>query len=471
MRSPPPEDGPGDGELTETGVLADLAGLSVFSDLRDQPLFKALEELLAAAGRPDAAGSYGKAAASIPALIRAWSGFVRALCGFGGLSFHDAAASLVTASENPFTLAAEKGLFPEHLKTPAENDLSRLNRVASLDVAALGRLVSSGAKKAGLTDRQSREFEQEALALSQGGQKAANTGEVFSGDDWAAALPAFAAYIRSRGAGSLGLYRSFRWVSNDGSGTMQPVANPDPIRLSDLSGYEDQRSVVVSNTLRFIEGKPASNLLLYGDRGTGKSATVKAVCAEYADQGLRILELRKEALPSFPAVLECLASRGLRFVVFIDDLSFETLDDSFMSLKALLEGGAGTRPANTVIYATSNRRHLVKENRSDRVPGGDVRDFDTMQEQLSLADRFGLTVIYAAPNQEEYLAIAEFIARKRGLLKTAAEDPSPEAEEQRRLFRENCLRWERWFNGRSPRTAAQYADWLEGGGKFPWEGT
>jgi predicted AAA+ superfamily ATPase len=481
MRPAPPEDSPGDRGLAETGVLADLAGLSVFSDLRDQPLFKALENLLAAAGRPGAAGSYGKAAASIPVLIRAWSDFVRALCCSGELSFHDAVASLTLASENPFTLAAERGLSPEHLKVPAENDLSRLSRIASLDIAALGRLVSVAAEKAGLTGGQSRELEREALALVQAGQRAGCAGPetaaspgtapgaLFSGGDWAAGLPAFAARIRSRGAGDLGLYRSFRWVSCGKGGTMQPVAAPDPVRLSDLAGYRDQRSVVVSNTLRFIEGKPANNLLLYGDRGTGKSATVKAVCAEYADRGLRILELRKEALPSFPAVLERLGCRGLKFVIFIDDLSFETLDDSFTGIKAMFEGGVEARPSNTVIYATSNRRHLVKENRSGPVLSGDLRDFDTMQEQLSLADRFGLTVIYTAPSQEEYAAVAEFIASKRGLLKNAEEDPSPEAGEKRRLFRENCLRWERWFNGRSPRTAVQYVDWVEGGGAFPWE--
>jgi predicted AAA+ superfamily ATPase len=157
--------------------------------------------------------------------------------------------------------------------------------------------------------------------------------------------------------------------------------------------------------------------------------------------------------------MEFTAARGLKFIVFIDDLSFEGLDDSFTGLKALLEGGVETRPRNTVIYATSNRRHLVREHQTDRpaAPGdGDLRSFDTMQEQLSLSDRFGLTVFFSAPSRDEYLDIARFIAERRGL--------KPDEK-----FRENALRWEQWFNGRSPRTASQFADWLKGGKPFPWD--
>jgi predicted AAA+ superfamily ATPase len=298
------------------------------------------------------------------------------------------------------------------------------------------------------------------------------------GADWGTALPVLADYIRAHGAGEWGLYGSF--YSRDAPACIRPVRNPDRIGLTDLSGYEEQRSVVITNTLRFLEGKPAHNLLLYGDRGTGKSATVKAVCNEYIRRGLRLLELRKGDLPQLPALLETLSSRALRFIVFIDDLSFETADDSFTGFKALLEGGMEARPANVLIYATSNRRHLVKERLADRPTTamaaesatGDLRAFDTMQEQFSLADRFGLTVVFSAPDQEEYLKIAEFIAEQRGLLPASGPGQKPGVREDRadrRLFRENALRWERWFNGRSPRTAVQYVDWAAGGAGFPWE--
>jgi predicted AAA+ superfamily ATPase len=281
--------------------------------------------------------------------------------------------------------------------------------------------------------------------------------------DWGGALQKLGTYIRAHGAGELGLYSSFSWSTG---AALRPVLNRDHITLADLTGYEDQRAIVVANTLRFLEGKSAqggaNNLLLYGDRGTGKSATVKAVCNEYAGRGLRLIEVRKGNLPELPAILDTLASRALRFIVCIDDLSFESTDDSFTGLKALLEGHVESRPANVVVYATSNRRHLVKERLSDRPSSAeDIRAFDTMQEQFSLADRFGITVVYTAPNQDEYLQIACFIGRQRGVLGTG------EAEIQR--FRDNALRWERWFNGRSPRTAVQYVEWVAGGEGFPWE--
>jgi predicted AAA+ superfamily ATPase len=187
---------------------------------------------------------------------------------------------------------------------------------------------------------------------------------------------------------------------------------------------------------------------------------------------LRLLELHKGDLVDLPVILDLLASRSLHFIVFIDDLSFETTDDAFTTLKAFLEGGVETRPDNVVIYATSNRRHLVKERLMDRpttamaadaASSGDVRAFDTMQEQFSLADRFGVTVVYAAPSQDEYLEIACFIAKQRGMLTAAS------GEKTLQRFREDALRWERWFNGRSPRTAVQYVDWVAGGDGFPWE--
>jgi predicted AAA+ superfamily ATPase len=177
-----------------------------------------------------------------------------------------------------------------------------------------------------------------------------------------------------------------------------------------------------------------------------------------------------------------LGRRNLKFIIFIDDLSFDAVDGSFMELKTMLEGGVAARPINTVVYAASNRRHLVKERQAERPawqrayeqavsqePAREVRAFDAMQEQLSLADRFGVTVIFTVPGQDGYVKIAEYIACRRLLLKSAEDDPSPEGDEKRRIFRENAIRWERWFNGRSPRTAVQFVDWIEGGNGFPWE--
>jgi predicted AAA+ superfamily ATPase len=447
---------------------ADIAGLSVFSALRKHPLLQSLEALLEALS-----------AGALPLdLVRGWAQFVEALTrpcaakfppGDRFDSFYSCIAFLTATADNGFTRqleTADPDRLPPALLALAENDLSRLGRIAGLDLRSLGAYAAGLLAEAGLGESAAA-VEREARALAKGPGDDALEGLFAGNAGWSAALPKLGARIRSHGAGELGLHNSFSWSAGAEGPSLRPALNPDPISLADLSGYEDQRSVVTANTLRFLEGKGANNLLLYGDRGTGKSATVKAVCNEHAPRGLRLVEVRKKDLPDLPVILNLLASRALRFVVFIDDLSFEGADDSFTGLKALLEGRVESRPDNVVIYATSNRRHLVRELRSDRPSSaeaastGEVRAFDAMQEQFSLADRFGVTVVYTAPNQEEYLRIACFIGRRRGVLGAG--------EEEQRHFRDNALRWERWFNGRSPRTAAQYVDWIAGGAGFPWE--
>jgi predicted AAA+ superfamily ATPase len=413
----------------------------------------------------------------VPVIIEEWASFLRSLVQTKHCySFYITVAFLTLTDDNPFTHAAEAqepGTMPPLLRTLAQTDLSRLGRIAGFDLPGLGFHIAERLRRAGL-HLSAGNVEEEARSLwaAEGMQdlseEARTVLNIFpEARDWGASLPEFCAYLHTKGAGELGLYHSFRWT-----GVLQPVCNPDRVRPADLAGYEEQRQVVVANTLRFLESGYANNLLLYGDRGTGKSATVKAVCNEYAHQGLRLLEVSKRDLFQLPLILESVASRPFRFIIFIDDLSFESTDDSFTSLKMLLEGGVEAKPAHAVVYATSNRRHLVKEPLKDRpttalaadaAAAGDMRAFDTMQEQFSLADRFGLTVVFTAPGQDEFLHIAEYIAARRGLLKT------PEEPEERKRFRENALCWERWFNGRSPRTAAQYVDWAAGGTGFPWE--
>ena len=392
-----------------------------------------------------------------------------------GYSFYLTLACMTALDENAYTLAAETkpAALPPVLAAMAKTDMSRLGRIASFDIPGLGFYIAETCRKAGL-DLIAGNIEEESRVLwaaegkKAGVEAADKILAIFpENPNWGQSLPALTGHIRERGAGLLGHFASFRWEWGAASLAMpplSPVKNPDPVQIAGLAGYEEQRSVVIANTLRFLEGRPAHNLLLYGDRGTGKSATVKAVCAEYAAQGLRLLEVHKGDLCHLPAIMELLSSRGRRFVIFIDDLSFEHLDDSFTGLKALLEGRLETRPPNVVIYATSNRRHLVKEGPAEGLRNGEARAFDTAQEERSLADRFGITVVFTAPDQETYLKIAEHIARRQGLLENAA----PGGAEMEK-FRENALRWERWFNGRSPRTAAQYVDWAAGVAGFPWE--
>ena len=211
-----------------------------------------------------------------------------------------------------------------------------------------------------------------------------------------------------------GIYAENPMFYLDGTGEIRPVRNPDPVRLSELVGYQDEKKVILDNTKALLSGKPAANMLLTGDAGTGKSSTVKAVCNELFGEGLRILELRKEQLHSLPEILDTLSFNPLKFILFIDDLSFVRDDDNFSTLKALLEGSVAAKSTNVVIYATSNRRHLVKERFSDR-EGDDVHKNDTMQELVSLSERFGLRVTFSRPDKATYLAIVRHLAEEKGV--------------------------------------------------------
>lgn len=197
-------------------------------------------------------------------------------------------------------------------------------------------------------------------------------------------------------------------------GEICPVEAADPISLGSLVGYEREHQQVVENTRALVEGRPAANVLLCGDAGTGKSSTVKAVANLFFDQGVRLIELRKDQLTELPGVMGRIADHPLKFIIFIDDLSFNKNDDCFSMLKAALEGSASAKAHNAVIYATSNRRHIVKETFSDRT-GDDVHRADTMQELISLSDRFGLTVYFEKPSKALYLEIVHELAQRTGV--------------------------------------------------------
>lgn len=224
-----------------------------------------------------------------------------------------------------------------------------------------------------------------------------------------------------------------------------PVKYPDEIKLSQFIGYEKQRQLVIDNTLALINGKPASNVLLSGDAGTGKSSSVKAIANEFRDKGLRIIEIRKDQLREIPEIIDGLSKNPLKFILFIDDLSFAKDDDNFGALKAILEGSVSARANNIVIYATSNRRHLVKESFSDR-DGDDVHRNDTVQELISLSERFGLRITFSKPNKYEYLEIVKGLA-KLNSLDMSEEELEKEAE-----------RFAVGRSGRSARAAKQFID-------------
>lgn len=231
-------------------------------------------------------------------------------------------------------------------------------------------------------------------------------------------------------------------------GKTVPVKYPDTQRLDHLYGYTRERQEVIDNTLALLDGKPAQNVLLYGDAGTGKSSSVKAIVNEYADRGLRLIEITKEQLRDIPQIIDDISHNPLKFIIFIDDLTFTAGEDCFGSLKAMLEGSASARSDNIVIYATSNRRHLVKETFSER-DGDDVHRNDTMQELISLSARFGLRVNFAKPDKKEFVRIAGELAKQKGL---EFDEKDFELKAERFAMSSG--------NGRSPRTARQFVNQL-----------
>ena len=196
---------------------------------------------------------------------------------------------------------------------------------------------------------------------------------------------------------------------------IEPIVSADKIAMDRFIGYENERAKVIENTRAFLTGRPAANVLLCGDAGTGKSSTVKAVANAFFDDGLRLIELRKDQLSLLPSVMAKISGNPLKFIIFIDDLSFNKSDDNFSMLKAALEGSASAKADNAVIYATSNRRHIIKESFGDR-DGDDVHRNDTLQETLSLSERFGLVVLFSKPNKQLYLEIVKTLAQKRGVV-------------------------------------------------------
>ncbi|MDR3337179.1 MAG: ATP-binding protein, partial [Treponema sp.] len=426
-------------------TLADIMGLSIFAAVRESPVLNALRDLLEDMSDEKNDGSLFSLPDICPDIIQDWSAFTAAFIQCQkDYSFYLTIAYLTVTDDNPYTHTAEtQETIPPVLSAMAKTDLSRLGRIAAFEIHNLGFHIAEMLKNAGLKEA-AQGIEEESRVLYAEGKKAQTKGadpllKIFpepqteaSGrggtggigaanadgirftagmPNWGVSLPALTEYLRKNGAGLLGQHHSFFWtppvLSAEIPGmsrqsqslalssaaayifpqvllslSLRPVQNNDPVGLGDLCGYEEQRSIVIANTLRLLEGRQTNNLLLYGDRGTGKSATVKAVCNEYSNRSLKLLEINKSDLVQLPGIMDMLGGRALKFVIFIDDLSFENSDDSFRSLKALLEGGIETRPANVVIYATSNRRHLVKERMADQptvaqaaeaLTSGDVR--------------------------------------------------------------------------------------------------
>ena len=263
-------------------------------------------------------------------------------------------------------------------------------------------------------------------------------------------------YYEKHGCGTYGLYKAFRVGTEagaDGGLKLIPVTDSADVTFDDLIGYESQKQTLRENTEAFVNGHYANNVLLYGDSGTGKSTSVHALMHEYSDRGLRLVEVSKADRSRLPQIMSEIKKRNYRFILFLDDLSFEENESDYKELKAMLEGALETRSDKVLIYATSNRRHLIREtwgDRSDMEYNEDVHRSDTMEEKLSLAGRFGVTIYYPKPGPQEYLEIVRSLAGRNGI-----ELKGKELEDAAR-------KWELRHGGMSGRTASQLITWLGG---------
>lgn len=255
------------------------------------------------------------------------------------------------------------------------------------------------------------------------------------------------------GVGKFGLNKAFRVRHTDEEPVLCPITNTEDIRLDDLVGYEIQKKKLVENTLAFVEGRKSNNVLLFGDSGTGKSTSIKAILNEYYDKGLRMIEIYKHQFQDLSAVIAQVKNRNYRFIIYMDDLSFEEFEIEYKYLKAVIEGGLETKPDNVLIYATSNRRHLIRETWNDRsdISNDELHRSDTMQEKLSLVNRFGISINYSAPTQKEYFEIVKNLARRYDSITLSDEELCAEAN-----------KWELSHGGLSGRTAQQFINYLAG---------
>ena len=365
---------------------------------------------------------------------------------------------LLITNENSFTLTAERRSTGEgSVNHFAKNDFRIFRKLFHFDFSEIEAALGIDCFST-LTDYQSvpkaeknyyRSVSEKVKALSEKLAEAKDENEFFD---------LVTEFYRLYGVGMFGLNRAFR-IRNNGNGVeFLPINNTDKIMLSDMVGYDLQKKSLTENTEAFLRGIPANNVLLYGDAGTGKSSSVKALINEYYDSGLRMIEIYKHQFRDLSEIIATVKNRNYRFIIFIDDLSFEDNELEYKFLKAVIEGGVETRPDNILIYATSNRRHLIKEtwnDRNDMEYEGDLHRSDTMEEKLSLAARFGVAINFNAPSRQLFHDIVRELAKRR---------PNIQINEAELIALAN--RWELRHGGISGRTAQQFINYIEGRESF-----
>ncbi|MGN0266421.1 MAG: ATP-binding protein [Lachnospiraceae bacterium] len=374
--------------------------------------------------------------------------------GFDKNLWHNYLTFLLITDENPFSLTCEKvGAHQGSVNYFAEGDFRAFKALFDFDFSHLEEELGidcfsriSDYHAIGKKELMyNKNVSEKVQALSEKLEQAADEKDFFR---------MVTDFYKAYGVGMFGLNKAFRIASSD-RGTIQfcPINNMDAVVLDDLIGYEIQKKKLVDNTQAFVEGRKANNVLLFGDSGTGKSTSIKAIVNEFYDQGLRMIEIYKHQFKDLSTVISQIKNRNYKFIIYMDDLSFEEFEIEYKFLKAVIEGGVETRPDNILIYATSNRRHLIKENwndRNDMEHRNDMHHSDTMEEKLSLVNRFGVTISFSKPSQKEYFNIVINLARRAGITMSDEE-----------LCKE-ANKWELSHGGISGRTAQQFINYISG---------
>ena len=375
--------------------------------------------------------------------------------GFDNNLWHNYLTYLLITDENPFSLTYEKaGKQDGTVNTFAINDFSVFKALFDFDFSKIESALDINCFSVlsdyhAISKREqiyNKNVSQKVRVLSSLIEAAKDGEEVFS---------AVTDFYRDYGVGMYGLNKAFRLEGDEESGvTMRPISNMEPVSLDDLVGYELQKKMLVENTEAFVLGKGANNVLLYGDSGTGKSTSIKAIVNKYYDSGLRMIEIYKHQFRYLSRIISEIKNRNYRFIIYMDDLSFEEQEIEYKYLKAIIEGGVETKPDNVLIYATSNRRHLIKETWKDRTDSeinGDIHRSETIEEKLSLVNRFGLSIGYMKPSRDEFDSIVMELVARQGDIGMTKEEILLEAH-----------RWEMRNGGISGRTAQQFVNHLCG---------
>ena len=374
--------------------------------------------------------------------------------GFDKNLWHNYLTFILLTNENSFSMTSEKvGANDGTVNHFAKADFAVFKKLFEFDFGPIEKDLGidcfttvcnyhSIPKKERMYNRNVSERVQE---ISEKIEKAADAEEIFT---------IVTDFYKAYGVGMFGLNRAFRIRHLDDGVEFLPINNTDRVMLNDLIGYEIQKKKLIDNTEAFVKGLPANNVLLCGDAGTGKSTSIKALLNEYYGQGLRMIEIYKHQFQDLSSIIAQVKNRNYRFIIYMDDLSFEDFEIEYKFLKAVIEGGMETRPDNVLIYATSNRRHLIKESWSDRNDmenENGMHRSDTMQEKLSLVARFGVTIYYGKPSQKEYFTIVKELRKRYPSITLTDEELCAEAN-----------KWELSHGGISGRTAQQFINYMAG---------